>query len=140
MNAHIGSVHSHRRHAGGQRKEATTWRSPVGCLVTLTLALLAVPLASKAQSDDAAVAQDFAALSGDHKGVAQQSIRTLQRFMSAGELTGRELLDIYLRRIQLIDQGLDLNAIIQLNPDARSIANQLDQARKKHGPPAKSRR
>jgi ABC-type uncharacterized transport system substrate-binding protein len=49
MNAHIGSVHRHRRHAGGQRKEATTWRSPVGCLVTLTLALLSVPLASEAQ-------------------------------------------------------------------------------------------
>ncbi len=49
MNAHIGRVHGHRRHAGGQRKEATTWRSTVGCLVTLTLALLAVPLASEAQ-------------------------------------------------------------------------------------------
>jgi putative ABC transport system substrate-binding protein len=49
MNAHIGSVHSHRRHAGGQWKEATTWRSTVGCLVTLTLALLSVPLASEAQ-------------------------------------------------------------------------------------------
>ena len=49
MSAHIGRVHGHRRHAGGQRKEATTWRSTVGCLVTLTLALLVVPLASDAQ-------------------------------------------------------------------------------------------
>jgi amidase len=92
------------------------------------------PLAAKAQDDDAAAAQDFAALSGDGNRVAQQSIRTLQRLMSSGQLNGRELLDIYLRRIQLIDKGLDLNAIIQLNPDARSIAAQLDQERKKHGP------
>jgi len=49
MSAHIGSVHGHRRPAGGQRQEATKWRSPVGCIVTLTLALLLVPLASAAQ-------------------------------------------------------------------------------------------
>src|SRR5215813_5932878 len=47
MSAPIGSVHGHRRHAGGQRQEATTWCSTVGCLVTL--ALLLVPLASEAQ-------------------------------------------------------------------------------------------
>jgi putative ABC transport system substrate-binding protein len=49
MNAPIGRVHGHRRQAGGQRQAATTWRSTVGCLVTLTLALFLVPLASKAQ-------------------------------------------------------------------------------------------
>ena len=47
MSAHIGSVHGHRRHAGGQQKAATTWCSAVGCIVTL--ALLLVPLASEAQ-------------------------------------------------------------------------------------------
>jgi len=47
MRALIGRVHGHRRHAGGQRKAATTWRSTVGGLVTL--ALLLVPLASAAQ-------------------------------------------------------------------------------------------
>jgi putative ABC transport system substrate-binding protein len=47
MSTPIGRVHGHRRHAGGQRQEATTWRSTVGCLVTL--ALLSVPLAAEAQ-------------------------------------------------------------------------------------------
>jgi putative tryptophan/tyrosine transport system substrate-binding protein len=47
MRAPIGRVHGHRQQAGGQRQEATTWRSTVGCLVTLTLLL--VPLASEAQ-------------------------------------------------------------------------------------------
>jgi amidase len=49
-------------------------------------------------------------------------------------LSAQELLDIYLRRIQLIDKGLDLNAIIQLNPDARHMPPQLDQERRQHGP------
>jgi len=49
MNASIGSVHGHRRQAGGQRQAATMWRSTVGGIVTLTLALLLVPLASEAQ-------------------------------------------------------------------------------------------
>jgi putative ABC transport system substrate-binding protein len=49
MSTRLGRVHGHRRPAGGQRQEATTWRSPVACLVTLTLALLWVPLASEAQ-------------------------------------------------------------------------------------------
>ena len=88
------------------------------------------PLAANAQSDDEAATQDFAALSGDRHGVAQQHIKTLQRLMSSHELSAQELLDIYLRRIQLIDKGLDLNAIIQLNPDARHIAVQLDQERR----------
>jgi putative ABC transport system substrate-binding protein len=49
MNAPIGSVHGHRRQAGGQRQAATTWRRTVGGIVTLTLALLLVPFASEAQ-------------------------------------------------------------------------------------------
>jgi len=47
MSAPIGSVHGYPRYAGGQRQAAITWRSIVGYLVTL--ALLAVPLASDAQ-------------------------------------------------------------------------------------------
>jgi amidase len=91
------------------------------------------PLAANAQSDDAAT-QDFAALSGDRDEVAQQSIGKLQSLMSSHQLSAQELLEIYLRRIQLIDKGLDLRSIIQLNPDARRIAAQLDQERRRQGP------
>ena len=42
--------------------------------------------------------------------------------MSSHRLSAQELLEIYLRRVQLIDKGLDLRAFIQLNPDARRIA------------------
>jgi Asp-tRNAAsn/Glu-tRNAGln amidotransferase A subunit and related amidases len=84
-----------------------------------------------AQSGDA---QDFAALSGDHHDVAGASIAELQSLMASRRLSSQELLDIYLRRIQLIDKGLDLRAIIQLNPDARRIARQLDEERRRSGP------
>ena len=49
MSAPIGRVHRHRRHAGGPRQATTTWRRMVGGIVTLTLALFSVPLASEAQ-------------------------------------------------------------------------------------------
>ncbi len=91
------------------------------------------PLAADAQSGNEA-AQDFGALSGDHHDVAGASISQLQSLMASRRLSAQELLDIYLRRIQLIDKGLDLNAIIQLNPDARRIAAQLDQERRRSGP------
>ena len=49
MSVPIGSVHGHRSYAGRQREATTQWRSIVGCLVTLTLALLSVPFAAEAQ-------------------------------------------------------------------------------------------
>ncbi|HET9445121.1 MAG TPA: amidase family protein, partial [Steroidobacteraceae bacterium] len=91
------------------------------------------PLAADAQSGDAA-AQDFGALSGHHHDVAGSSIARLQSLMSSGRLSAQELLNIYLRRIHLIDEKLDLRSIIQLNPDARRIAQQLDQERRRSGP------
>jgi amidase len=91
------------------------------------------PLAANAQSD-AAATQDFGVLSGDRDDVANASIARLQSLMSSHRLSAQQLLEIYLRRIQLIDKGLDLRSIIQLNPDARRIAAQLDQERRHHGP------
>ena len=91
------------------------------------------PLSQAGAQSDAAAAQDVAALSGDHHDVAGASIAELQALMSSHRLSAQELLEIYLRRIQLIDKGLDLRAIIQLNPDARRIAQQLDQERRRTG-------
>jgi amidase len=89
---------------------------------------------AEAQSGDAN-AQDVAGLSGaHHDDVANSSIAELQSLMSSRRLSSQELLDIYLRRIQVIDKGLDLRAIIQLNPDARRSARQLDEERRRSGP------
>src|SRR5688572_13355894 len=66
--------------------------------------------------------------------IAGASIAQLQARMAAGRLSSAELVDIYLRRIAAIDKGLDLRSIVQLNPDARRIALQLDQERRRKGP------
>lgn len=104
----------------------------VGALAAGGAAL--APLSQANAQSDGAEAQDFAALSGDRHDVANSSIAQLQSLMSSRRLSAQELLDIYLRRIQLIDKGLDLRAILQLNPDARRIAAQLDEERRRHGP------
>ena len=53
--------------------------------------------------------------------------------MASGDLSSRELVDIYLRRIRVIDKGLDLSSVLELNPDARSIADALDRERHSQG-------
>ncbi len=66
--------------------------------------------------------------------IAGATIEQLQAYMSAGQLSSRELVDIYLRRIAAIDRGLDLRSVLQLNPDVRRIAGQLDRERRSNGP------
>jgi amidase len=54
-----------------------------------------------------------------------------QRRMAAGELTARGLTSAYLDRIAAIDRkGPKLNAVIELNPDALAIADNLDAERR----------
>jgi amidase len=82
-------------------------------------------------------AQDVDAESHDlhnpDRDIAGATIAQLQAHMAAGRLSSRELVDIYLRRIAAIDRGLDLKSILQLNPDARRIADQLDRERRSKG-------
>ncbi len=65
----------------------------------------------------------------------EYDIATLQRLMSEGELSSAELTGYYLQRIESIDRGgPELNAIIELNPDALAIAKALDEERRTSGP------
>lgn len=72
------------------------------------------------------------------------TIAELQEKMSSGELTARQLAEMYLGRIATIDRGKNgINSIIELNPDALVIAEQLDAERREgrvrgrlHGIPA----
>lgn len=58
------------------------------------------------------------------------TISDMQAKMQAGELTSRQLVEGYLERIQNLDkEGPRLNSIIELNPDALTSADQLDQER-----------
>lgn len=65
----------------------------------------------------------------------EYDIATLQRLMSEGELSSAELTGYYLQRIESIDRGgPELNAIIEVNPDAMDIAKALDEERRTSGP------
>jgi amidase len=62
---------------------------------------------------------------------AEATIDDLQQRMTRGELTARALTEAYLARIAEVDRaGPKLNAVIELNPDALSIATQLDTERR----------
>lgn len=57
----------------------------------------------------------------------EHNISELQNKMSSGELTARQLAELFLERIDSIDRnGARLNSIIEINPDALSIASSLD--------------
>ncbi|MGZ6316999.1 MAG: amidase, partial [Anaerolineales bacterium] len=63
------------------------------------------------------------------------TIPELQEGMKSGRFTARSLVEKYTARIEEIDKrGPAVNAIIELNPDALSIAEALDQERKTKGP------
>jgi amidase len=63
------------------------------------------------------------------------SLAALADGMKSGKFTARSLTEKYLARIQEIDQrGPRVNAVIELNPDASSIADELDKERQAQGP------
>jgi amidase len=63
------------------------------------------------------------------------TITELQEGMKSGKFTARSLVEKYTTRIEEIDKvGPSVNAIIEMNPDAPSIAEALDRERKDKGP------
>jgi len=65
----------------------------------------------------------------------EATIVSLQDRMAAGRDTARSLAEKYLARIEAVDrQGPALRSIIEINPDALTIADQLDAERASRGP------
>jgi amidase len=65
----------------------------------------------------------------------EMTILEMQAAMEAGLGSARWLVSMYLDRIETLDRnGPRLNSIIELNPDALEIADQLDRERKASGP------
>jgi amidase len=63
------------------------------------------------------------------------TISEIQTRMQSGELTSHELTRLYLERIETIDKnGSCLNSVIEVNPDALTIAQALDKERKEKSP------
>jgi amidase len=81
---------------------------------------------SKEKEDD-----DDDKAGGDKFVLNEITITALQDKMKSGEYTSRSVCELYLKRIEDIDKsGPKLNAVIELNPDALSIADGLDKERK----------
>jgi amidase len=61
----------------------------------------------------------------------ETSIADLQSGMSSGKYSARKITQLFLARIEQIDQqGPKLNSVIQINPDAEALADAADRERK----------
>ncbi len=66
---------------------------------------------------------------------AEATIAELQRAQTEGRLTARALVEAYLARMDAVDAGgPKLTSVIERNPDALNIADNLDRERKERGP------
>jgi amidase len=63
--------------------------------------------------------------------IEEATITQMQEKMTAGELTSRELVMMYLHRISVYDKNI--HSILEVNPDALHIASALDAERKETG-------
>jgi amidase len=98
----------------------------------IVTATTATPLVARG-TEETAVASAWA---GDVPAfeLDETTISELQDAMKSGKLTSRSITEKYLARIDQIDkQGPAINAIIELNPDALSIADALDKERTAKG-------
>ncbi|HEX8890160.1 MAG TPA: amidase family protein, partial [Pyrinomonadaceae bacterium] len=99
------------------------------CLLGGAAASLA-PWVIKARASHLASAASSATLAD----MEEVTIAELQNAMKSGKMSARSIAEKYLARIAKLDKrGPALNAIIELNPDALSIAESLDKERKAKG-------
>jgi amidase len=72
---------------------------------------------------------------GQFTQLEEATIVELQAAMNNGQLTAHQLVEMYLERIDALDQqGPELHSILEINPDTREIARALDQERSTKGP------
>lgn len=83
---------------------------------------------------DEIIAAVHAALTGCVVEVEEASVADLQAAMDAGRAKALDLVEEYLARIESLDRsGPTLRSVIEINRDARSIAQALDVERYEHG-------
>jgi amidase len=72
----------------------------------------------------------LAASRADDFELNELTLQELQKKMASGEYTSLDLTEMYLERIAAIDKaGPRINAVIEVNPDARAIAEAMDRER-----------
>ncbi len=96
-------------------------------LITLVLTcLLSAPRGSRTSAQQAAPGAAF--------DLDEATIAQLQDGMTSGRYTARRLVELYTARIEDVDRsGPTLRSVIELNPDALSIADALDAERRTRG-------
>jgi amidase len=63
------------------------------------------------------------------------TVAKLQHEMQSGRLTARSIVEKYLTRIEKVDKhGPAVNSVLEVNPEALAIAEELDRERKAKGP------
>ncbi len=88
-----------------------------------TLSLPAVAAISPFNDTESSIKDDFE--------LNETTIDSLQKMMQSGQLSALQLTKMYLKRIEKLDKsGPKLNAVIELNPDALTIATTMDEERK----------
>ena len=117
---------------GGQRPTSPTRRGFLQASVIGGVSTAAIPALAAAR-----VLAPATAPSPDVKPfeLDETTIDALQSAMQSGKYTARRITELYLQPIDDIDKhGPTLNSVIEVNPDALSIADALDKERKAKGP------
>lgn len=100
--------------------------SALGCALVITKPTTAFAVESSKESEPAFVPPAFE--------LEEMTISQLQQSLASGKHTARSLVEKYLDRINDIDKrGPAVNSVIELNPEAESIAASLDRERKERG-------
>ncbi|TDB64220.1 amidase [Arundinibacter roseus] len=98
-------------------------------------ALLAIGSQVSACTQETSAATESAPSSVAPFELDEKTIADLQTAQEEGTYTARQLTQLYLDRIEAIDRnGPTLRSVIEVNPDALKIADQLDKERKQKGP------
>src|SRR5215471_13134376 len=96
--------------------------SAAGIAVT-ALAACNAPVDANKKTDEKNSSSTF---TDDFK-LNEVTIDELQQKMQSGEYTSRSVTGMYLKRIDDIDKkGPAINAVIEINPDALAIADEMD--------------
>jgi len=101
-----------------------------GSVAGIAATALTTLAACNTPADNAKITTDKEPGYNDFK-LNETTIDELQAKMKSGEYTSRSIAEMYLKRIDAIDKnGPAINAVIELNPDALSIADAMDNERK----------
>ncbi len=100
-----------------------------GALALRGRPLAGMPVHSEARDTD--IARTVARNASAKFELEEATIADLQSAMAAGKFTSRSIVEQYSDRIDELDRkGPELRHVIEVNPDARSIAEALDEERK----------